>query len=106
MERTEAQELPNDISLGFPIIVVDEDASATRGDQVAQEEPNVSTGATQSPFTTQDEPNVSTGAAQSSFNGTTQNVGTQQAKKQGNNSKASSSEVNEKGRCKKKKNHN
>ncbi|KAJ8569612.1 hypothetical protein K7X08_006189 [Anisodus acutangulus] len=84
IERTEAQEVPNDMSLGFPIIVVDEDdASATIEDQAAQEEPNVSTGATQSPFTTQDEPNVSIGAAQSSFNGTTQNAGTQQAQKQG-----------------------
>ncbi|KAG5574139.1 hypothetical protein H5410_063905 [Solanum commersonii] len=66
-----------------------------------QEEPNVSTGATQSPFTTQDEPNESTGAAQSSF--TTQKGETHQSQKQGNSFKASSSKVNEKGRCKKRK---
>ncbi|KAG5572168.1 hypothetical protein H5410_061934 [Solanum commersonii] len=77
------------------------DASGTRDDQAAQEEPNVSTGATQSPFTAQDEPNESTGAAQSSF--TTQKSETRQSQKQGDSFKASSSKVNEKGRCKKRK---
>ncbi|KAH0693488.1 hypothetical protein KY285_020585 [Solanum tuberosum] len=61
IERIEAQEITNDTSVGFPIDVVDvDDASGTRKDQAAQEEPNVSTGATQSPFTAQDEPNEST----------------------------------------------
>ncbi|KAG5616407.1 hypothetical protein H5410_016231 [Solanum commersonii] len=83
------------MSVGFPIDVVDvDDASGTREDQAAQEEPNVSTGATQSPFTTQDEPNESTGAAQSSF--TTQKGETHQSQKQGNSFKASSSKVSEK----------
>ncbi|KAG5611548.1 hypothetical protein H5410_022829 [Solanum commersonii] len=36
---------------------------STRKEQAAQEEPSVSTGATQSPFTAQDEPNESIGAA-------------------------------------------
>ncbi|KAG5600254.1 hypothetical protein H5410_031624 [Solanum commersonii] len=102
IERIEAQEITDGMSVGFPIDVVDvDDASGTREDQAAQEEPNVSTGATQSPFTTQDEPNESTGAAQSSF--TTQKGETHQSQKQGNSFKASSSKVNEKGRCKKRK---
>ncbi|KAK4731325.1 hypothetical protein R3W88_024313 [Solanum pinnatisectum] len=67
IERIEAQEITNGMSVGFPIVVVDE--------------PNVSTGATQSPFTAQDEPNESTGAAQSSF--TTQKGETHQSQKQG-----------------------
>ncbi|XP_049399186.1 uncharacterized protein LOC125863076 [Solanum stenotomum] len=100
IERIEALEITNGTSVGFPIDVVDiDDASGTREDQAAQEEPNVSTGATQSPFTAQDEPNESTGAAQSSF--TTQKGETRQSQKQGNSFKASSSKVNEKGRCKK-----
>ncbi|KAK6779922.1 hypothetical protein RDI58_022106 [Solanum bulbocastanum] len=49
------------------LIQIPNDASGTREDQAAQEEPNVSTGATQSPFTTQDKPNESTRAAQNSF---------------------------------------
>ncbi|KAH0707617.1 hypothetical protein KY289_012693 [Solanum tuberosum] len=102
IERIEAQEITDGMSVGFPIDVVDvDDASGTREDQAAQEEPNVSTGATQSPFTTQDEPNESTGAAQSSY--TTQKGETHQSQKQGNSFKASSSKVNEKGRCKKRK---
>jgi len=102
IERIEAQEITDGMSVGFPIDVVDvDDASGTREDQAAQEEPNVSTGATQSPFTAQDEPNESTGAAQSSF--TTQKGETHQSQKQGNSFKASSSKVNEKGRCKKRK---
>ncbi|XP_049406263.1 uncharacterized protein LOC125869906 [Solanum stenotomum] len=100
IERIEAQEITNGMSVGFPIVVVEvDDPSDTREDQTAQEEPNVSTGATQSPFTAQVEPNESTGAAQSSF--TTQKGETHQSQKQGNNFKASSSKVNEKGRCKK-----
>uniref|UniRef100_M1CYY3 RNase H family protein n=1 Tax=Solanum tuberosum TaxID=4113 RepID=M1CYY3_SOLTU len=98
----EAQEITNGTSVGFPIVVVEvNDASGTREDQAAQEEPNVSTGATQSPFTAQVEPNESTGAAQSSF--TTQKGKTHQSQKQGNNFKATSSKVNEKGTCKKRK---
>nr|XP_009593789.1 uncharacterized protein LOC104090408 [Nicotiana tomentosiformis] len=88
IERTETQETPNDMCLGFSLIVVDEDddedAPATGGDQAAQEEPNIPTGAAQSPFTAQDEPNISTGTAQSSFTGTTQSGGTEQTQKQGN----------------------
>uniref|UniRef100_A0A3Q7H3Y1 Uncharacterized protein n=1 Tax=Solanum lycopersicum TaxID=4081 RepID=A0A3Q7H3Y1_SOLLC len=87
---------------GFPIDVVDiDDASGTRENQAAQEEPNVSTGATQSPFTAQAEPNESTGAAKSSFTATKGE--THQSQKKGNCFKASSSKVNEKGRCKKRK---
>lgn len=49
IERSEAQEGANNMSLGFPTVVVDEDyVTATRENQAAQEEPNVSTGATQS----------------------------------------------------------
>lgn len=66
--------------VGFPIDVVDvDDASGTREDQAAQEEHNVSTGATQRPFTTHDEPNESTGATQSSF--TTQKGETHKSQK-------------------------
>ena len=90
------------MSVRFPIDVVDkDDASGTRENQAAQEEPNVSTGATQSPFTSQAEPNESTGAAQSSFTATKGE--THQSQKKGNCFKASSSKVNEKGRCKKRK---
>ncbi|XP_069149374.1 uncharacterized protein [Solanum lycopersicum] len=90
------------MSVGFPIDVVDiDDASGTRENQAAQEEPNVSTRATQSPFTSQAEPNESTGAAQSSFTATKGE--THQSQKKGNCFKASSSKVNEKGRCKKRK---
>ncbi|KAH0636692.1 hypothetical protein KY289_036607 [Solanum tuberosum] len=102
IERIEAQEITDGTSVGFPIDVVDvDDASGTREDQAAQEEPNVSPGAIQSPFTAQDEPNESTGVAQSSF--TTQKGETHQSQKQGSSFKASSSKVNEKGRCKKRK---
>ncbi|KAK6781956.1 hypothetical protein RDI58_019752 [Solanum bulbocastanum] len=53
IERIEAQEINNGTSVGFPVVVVDvDDASGTREDQATQEEPNVPTGATQSPFTT------------------------------------------------------
>ncbi|KAG5606897.1 hypothetical protein H5410_028389 [Solanum commersonii] len=49
IERTKAQEVANDMSMEFPIIFVDEDdALAEREDQIAQEEPSVSTGAIQS----------------------------------------------------------
>ncbi|KAH0636006.1 hypothetical protein KY290_036406 [Solanum tuberosum] len=102
IERIEAQEITNGTFVGFPIVVVEvDDVSGTREDQAAEEEPNVSTGATQSPFTAQVEPNESTGAAQSSF--TTQKGETHQSQKQGNNFKATSSKVNEKGTCKKRK---
>ncbi|KAH0644616.1 hypothetical protein KY284_032500 [Solanum tuberosum] len=82
IERIEAQEINNDMSMGFPIVVIDvDDASGKREDQATQEEPNVSTGATQSPFTAQDKPNELTGAVQSSF--TTQKGETHQSQKQG-----------------------
>ncbi|KAH0636944.1 hypothetical protein KY289_036859 [Solanum tuberosum] len=49
IERIEAQEVANDMSFEFPIIVVDEDdAPAKKEDQIAQGEPSVSVGATQS----------------------------------------------------------
>ncbi|KAK6781954.1 hypothetical protein RDI58_019750 [Solanum bulbocastanum] len=100
IERIEAQEINNGTSVGFPVVVVNvDDASGTREDQATQVDPNVSTGATQSPFIAQDEPNELTGAVQSSF--TTQKGETHQSQKQGNNFKASSSKVNEKGRSKK-----
>ncbi|KAK4729589.1 hypothetical protein R3W88_022577 [Solanum pinnatisectum] len=68
IERIEAQKINNGTSVGFLVVVVNvDDASGTREDQATQEEPNVSTGATQSPFTAQDEPNELTGAVQSSF---------------------------------------
>ncbi|KAG5590014.1 hypothetical protein H5410_040528 [Solanum commersonii] len=82
IERIEAQEINNGMSLGFPFVVIDvDDASGKSEDQATQEEPNVSTGATQSPFTAQDEPNELTGAVQSSF--TTQKGETHQSHKQG-----------------------
>ncbi|KAH0649252.1 hypothetical protein KY285_034500 [Solanum tuberosum] len=83
IERIEAQEINNGMSLGFPFVVIDvDDASGKSEDQTTQEEPNVSTGATQSPFTAQDEPNELTGAVQSSF--TTQKGETHQSHKQAN----------------------
>ncbi|KAH0725670.1 hypothetical protein KY284_001535 [Solanum tuberosum] len=82
IERTEAQEITNDTFVGFPIVVVDvDDAPGTRENQAAQEEPNVSTESTQSPFTARDEPNESTRATQSSF--TTQKGETHHSQKQG-----------------------
>ncbi|KAG5623725.1 hypothetical protein H5410_008943 [Solanum commersonii] len=49
IKRIEAQEVANDMSFEFPIIVVDEDdAPAKKEDQIAQGEPSVSAGATQS----------------------------------------------------------
>lgn len=43
IERTEAQKVANNMSLGFFVFAVDEDdVPATREDQTAQEEPNVS----------------------------------------------------------------
>ncbi|KAG5611550.1 hypothetical protein H5410_022831 [Solanum commersonii] len=49
IERIEAEEVANDMSLEFPIIVVDEDdALAKKEDQITQGEPSVSAGATQS----------------------------------------------------------
>jgi len=49
IERIEAQEVANDMSFEFPSIVVDEDdAPAKKEDQIAQGEPSVSAGATQS----------------------------------------------------------
>ncbi|KAH0636691.1 hypothetical protein KY289_036606 [Solanum tuberosum] len=49
IERIEAQEVANDMPFEFPIIVVDEDdAPAKKEDQIAQGEPSVSAGATQS----------------------------------------------------------
>ncbi|KAG5632939.1 hypothetical protein H5410_004656, partial [Solanum commersonii] len=100
IERTEAQEITNDTFVGFPIVVVHvDDAPNIRENQAAQEEPNVSSESTQSPFTVQDEPNESTRATQSSF--TTQKGETHQSQKQDNKFKASFSKINEKGRCKK-----
>uniref|UniRef100_M1DH03 Uncharacterized protein n=1 Tax=Solanum tuberosum TaxID=4113 RepID=M1DH03_SOLTU len=82
IERVEAQETTNETFMGFPIVIVNvDDAPGTRENQAAQEELNVSTESTQSPFTTQDELNESTGAAQSSF--TTQEGETHQSQKQG-----------------------
>ncbi|KAH0714625.1 hypothetical protein KY285_007430 [Solanum tuberosum] len=49
IERIEAQEVTNDMPFEFPIIDVDEDdAPAKKEDQIAQGEPSVSAGATQS----------------------------------------------------------
>ncbi|KAH0730498.1 hypothetical protein KY289_001686 [Solanum tuberosum] len=84
IERVEAQETTNETFMGFPIVIVNvDDAPGTRENQAAQEELNVSTESTQSPFTTQDELNESTGAAQSSF--TTQEGETHQSQKQDDN---------------------